>query len=96
MRLKICPSTAGLGRQLEAGYFVPDLESVHACPTVVFGSYPMAPWTEVRTDRPKGRSETLRMTSRFKASHRALTLPRRLVRILRSIVQTLMAAVFDT
>jgi hypothetical protein len=38
MRSRICPSSACLRSYLEAGYFVPDLESVHTCPTVVLGS----------------------------------------------------------
>ena len=54
----------------------------------------MPPWTEVLGDGAIGRKKLLRMTRRFEPLHLPLTLPGGLVRVLHTIVEIPVLAMF--
>ncbi len=94
---KRLPSSSGLPlrRDLQAHYFIPDLKSVRTFPTILCRLKAVAARTKVFADRPEGGEEALGMARRLEAPHRSLTLPRRLVRVFRPIVQPPVATMLN-
>ena len=74
IRLRICSSAACLRSHLEAGYFLPGLESARTFPTVLLSSEPMSARTKVFADRAERRQEALSLARRLKTTHGSFAL----------------------
>src|SRR5215831_2627540 len=77
------------------GDFGPDLEFLGPESSVLGGSDVIATEVEEVIDLVVGGEEALRLTGRFELLHLPLSSARRLVRVFRSIVQSLVLAMLD-
>lgn len=88
-------STGASPSRLHSRYLIPDQESLSALSTVRLCLGAMAPETKVFPDRTEGSQQPLSMTGGHEALQDPLTLPCRLMRVLRTIVEIAALTMFS-
>jgi hypothetical protein len=79
----------------EPCYFLPALDALDHLLSIGRGAKEVASRAEVLSDGPIGGEEPLRPSGRFEALHTPLLLARRLMGILRTVVEVAVLAMFD-